>query len=92
MVLEKILIRNRLNFFIIIFVSRLFNGEKLSSSERIRVERTNNKHSLIIGSAEETHAGAYTLTASNEVGKDVVSVQLIVEGRFICLFLCSYKS
>jgi hypothetical protein len=64
-----------------------FNDLIILNQDRILFEQKGNKFSLVIQSAQENDAGAYTFKVANEVGVEQAVTNVIVEGISLLLFL-----
>lgn len=62
-------------------VSWSFQGEKLESSDRIKIENPDYKTKFAVKRARRSDAGTYIITAENEYGTDKAEVKVMVYDR-----------
>lgn len=60
----------------------LFDNEPIFMTENIRVENTRRTSTLTIESVGGENAGNYTCVATNNAGRTVASIELVVRGLY----------
>lgn len=58
-----------------------FKGEDLKQDDQIRIDNIDYNTKFFIMRAKRSHAGKYTIRASNSVGEDVAELEVTVLGK-----------
>ena len=70
-----------------LFFQWIKNGEKIISNENVKIEMSDSFANIVIANVKRSDSGNYTCNVKNAFGSDTYTVNLVVRGTLLLLYL-----